>query len=282
MGDDSNIKDTIEVVKGLVEAVPIYQDALQPAVKEIGKSLETLAKTINLALAPIAGLVWGYEKIRDYLCQALIERFKEKPLERIVTPNPRIAGPIIEALRFAAQEPTLRELYANLLATSMDSLKNKEAHPSFVEIIKQITPDEAKIIKLFREYSFFAVVTIRIYDFKYSDKVNDSPLYKLKLLKSDYIEAPIYLSLIGYDSKCEYSGLTPYYINNLCRLGLTEIIPGRQINDANLYEKLENHPDIQELKKYDEEQYPDKTVMFNRGLLQVTPFGKQFCISCTI
>jgi len=43
MGDNSNIKDIIDTVRGLTEAVPVYQDAIQPAAKEIGKGLETVA-----------------------------------------------------------------------------------------------------------------------------------------------------------------------------------------------------------------------------------------------
>jgi len=42
---ESNIEGTINAVTGLVKAVPIYQDALQPAAKEIGKTLGTLMRT---------------------------------------------------------------------------------------------------------------------------------------------------------------------------------------------------------------------------------------------
>ena len=57
---DTNVKATIDAVTGLVKAIPIYQDAVQPAARQIGKSLETVSKTVNIALAPIKSLVWGY------------------------------------------------------------------------------------------------------------------------------------------------------------------------------------------------------------------------------
>ena len=38
MSDESKILDTAEVVKGIVEAVPVYQDLIQPATKEVGNS----------------------------------------------------------------------------------------------------------------------------------------------------------------------------------------------------------------------------------------------------
>ena len=42
MSDESKIRDAADAVKGVVEAISVYQDALQPAVKEIGKGLETV------------------------------------------------------------------------------------------------------------------------------------------------------------------------------------------------------------------------------------------------
>lgn len=64
---ETNVKATIDAVTGLVTAIPIYQDTLQPSAKQIGKSLETVAKTVNIALGPIKALVWGYEKIEDFI-----------------------------------------------------------------------------------------------------------------------------------------------------------------------------------------------------------------------
>jgi hypothetical protein len=77
----------------------------------------------------------------------VLPRFKDKP-ERLVEPNPVVAGPAIEALRYAASEPALRDMYMNLLAASMDSETAHKAHPAFVETIKQLTPDEARIVRL--------------------------------------------------------------------------------------------------------------------------------------
>jgi hypothetical protein len=57
-----------------------------------------------------------------------------------------VAGPTIEALRFAADEPTLRELYASLLATSMTSSSRNKAHPAFVDIIKQLDVVDVHIL----------------------------------------------------------------------------------------------------------------------------------------
>jgi hypothetical protein len=59
MSDDGKITEIAKAVEGIVKTVPVYQDAVQPAAKQVGQSLETITKAINVALAPVSALVWG-------------------------------------------------------------------------------------------------------------------------------------------------------------------------------------------------------------------------------
>ena len=76
-------------------------------------------------------------------------------------PPPYIAVPAVEALRYTAEEPALCEMYLHLLATAMDSRTVPLAHPAFAEIIRQLTPDEARIINLFAQFNSLPVVWIQ-------------------------------------------------------------------------------------------------------------------------
>lgn len=133
MADENNIRDAADAIRGIAEAVPIYQDVVQPAAQEIGKALQTVAKTVHIALAPISALVWGYEQISEFVGRRVTEKLKNVPPERIQTPSPNVAVPALEALRYTGHSEPLRELFANLLATSLDSETARNAHPSFVE-----------------------------------------------------------------------------------------------------------------------------------------------------
>jgi hypothetical protein len=216
MGDEdkSKIKDTAEAIKGLVEAVPVYQDALQPAAKEVGKSLLTVTKLVNVALTPLSLLVWGYDRIKDYLEATLAEKLKDVPPERIVTPSPAVAGPAVEALRFAANEPTLREMYANLLATGMDANTAQNAHPAFVEILKQLTPDEARLLAFL--YSGHEI------DFKQPALVSG----RIELMAGgrSYTKEVTRYSLFHQSAECSYPHLVDSYYDNIRRLGLIDIL----------------------------------------------------------
>lgn len=69
------------------------------------------------------------------------------PEEKIVEPDLMIAGPTLEALKYTYDKDELRNMYLNLLTSSMNKDIEEKAHPSYVEIIRQLTPLDAKVFK---------------------------------------------------------------------------------------------------------------------------------------
>lgn len=263
MSDESKIRDAADAIKAVLEAVPVYQDVVQPAAKEIGVALQTVAKTSRIAVVPLEALVWGYEKIRAGVIAYLSKRLKDVPKEEIVIPSMAVAGPTLEALRFAGPEPTLRELYLNLLATSMDARTAKDAHPGFVEIIRQMTPDEARIVSLFSHP--FACPLISIVSTEIENE------FRFSYAKRNFC-------LLPYEAGCSHPDLIASYIDNLCRLGLT-IIPDRlQWPDAKAYEPLEKHLSVLEcISEIEDTRHVAK---IHRLTLHVTDLGIQFVKAC--
>lgn len=255
---ETNVKATIDAVTGLIKAVPVYQDTLQPAAKQIGKSLETVTKTVNIALAPIKALVWGYEKIENFISTSVSDKLKNVAEEDIISPPIEIAGPAVEALRFTGHEVNLRELFANLLASSMDKNTTDYVHPGFVEILKNLSSDEALLLQAFINVNYFPLIDVRmeLKDNKGSkvEYSNFSQLYKLVDLKRP--------------------DLIPNYIDNLCRLGLTVIPPLTTLTDTSLYEPLENDLELEPLRKRILD--ADAKVNYQRKYLLLTMYGKQF------
>jgi len=261
--NDSNVKSTIDAVTGLVKAVPVYNDAIQPAAKEIGKSLATVAKTINIALAPISALVWGYEKISEFVQKRVAEKLKEIPEENIVTPDPSVVGPALEALRFTGNNEILSELYANLIANSLDKETIKKAHPGFVEIIKNMTSDEGLILKI-----FYPNVYKPIIDFKLKIKKGTGGEFNLV---NNY-------SNIGEEAGCKYPDLTAQYIDNLCRLGLLHIPAGRHLVEPNAYDILLKTDEYEKFKAQHETEHTGVTEI--KKYIELTQLGIQFKEAC--
>jgi len=144
--NEGNVEGTIKAVTGLVKEVPIYEDAIQPVAKEAGKVFHTVGRAVNAALIPVKGLVWGIEKFEDFIKTKVEKKLIHTPVSEICSPNLSVAGPAFESLKYAGYEETLREMYANLLANAMDIKTKNDAHPSFVEIIKQLSTQEAKLL----------------------------------------------------------------------------------------------------------------------------------------
>jgi hypothetical protein len=262
MSENSNIKDTAETVKGIVQAIPIYQDLAQPAVQEIGKGLCTIAKTVHLALAPVAALVWGFDQIKDYAHKRVAEKLERVPPERIATPSPSVAGPALEALRYNGHDPDLREMYATLLATAMDTETALTAHPAFVEIIKQLTPDEAKLLRWF------------------SGPEQPLPVIKVSAGLGQGKGAVAVMenfSLLGEKAGCVASGLTSSYLTNICRLGLIQI-PDSFYADETVYDELLSHPHIMLVKQAIAAR--GRVFEVNKRIIEVTPLGRQFIDAC--
>lgn len=273
--DESKIRDAADAARGFMEATPVYQDALQPAAKQVGTALETVGKAVNVALAPIGALVWGWEKIHDWIVPALEARLAKVPPERIVTPRPTLAGPAIEALRYAGHEESLRDLYANLLATSMDAETAHSAHPAFVEILGQLTPDEAKLL---RHIATAPIVTLVFIDLLARIKPDEDarPRGKAEVLRR--------FSTLGEQADCAFADLTPTYLDNLERLGIVELESGRWYTAEQAeaaYADLEQHPRVRELSATVEGGDLDGPEI-RKGIIHVSALGRQFINACVV
>lgn len=264
MSDDtSNVNDVVQAIEGVAKAVPIYQDLLQPAVQEVGKGLATVAKTVHVALAPVSALVWGYDQIKEFVSTKVTERLKNVPPEDIVPPEAYIAGPALEALKYTGHSDELSDLYANLLASSMDKSTKAGTHPAFVDVIRQLTPDEAKLLS----HMGLGKIGLPVIDI----------IQRVKGGQGTRIWYQNF-SLLGHDAGCELPEMTPTYLTNIGRLGLASVIDFIYSDDS-YYERLINAPEVQDIKTAIERD--DQLVAdYSRKSVRITPFGIQFYTTC--
>jgi len=269
MPEENKIRDAADAIKGVAEAIPVYQDALQPAAKEVGTALQTVARTIHIALAPVAALVWGYDKIKDFVSNRVAEKLKDVRPEDIVTPKPNVAGPALESLRYTGHEETLREMYANLLAASMNRSTAHYAHPAFVEIIRQLIPDEARLLQILAVPRPLPLISVR-WEYKVQTDEKRGGQYAL-----------VHFSLLGVEAGCEFPDEVPKYIDNLCRLGLAEVPTFFEYTSPGVYDALENDPRVVGMKGTIEMD-PERKCVIQRQGLSMTELGKLFCEICVI
>ena len=259
MSDDSEaiIKAAAEgAAEGFGKSIPpIYTDLAKPALQELGKGF---AGIIKLALTPVSMTVWGYDRIADWLTSSLEMKLKNVPQEEIVSPPISIVGPSIEAIKFLDEENELRELFSQLIASSMTMATADKVHRSFVEIIKNISSDEAAILK--HVYLRVHIACTRVF-------LNDNRGVELEL---DFLFSELSEIMDRYLERGGFNNIT-----NLLRLGLIEF-RDYELVDKNGYELFENTKLFKEIDKKES----GISYIYRRKVFKLSSFGLDFCTSC--
>lgn len=151
----------------------------------------------------------------------------------------------------------------------MNAQVSQNAHPAFVEIIRQMTPDEARLMDLLAFKQAFPMIT-------YGRKLNI-----LNYANDVDTEILRHFSLLPYEANCAYPDSFPSYLNNLCRLGIVEVKETFFLAGEHLYEPLEEHPRIKALISADLLHGIGRPAIRREALL-VTDLGQQFCNACVV
>ena len=171
----------------------------------------------------------------------------------------------MQYISYCMDNDELRNMYANLLANSMISVVKNGVHPGFVEIIKQLCPDEAKILKYMFTYdSVLPTITLRYED----DKGHGIDIIK------DF-------SNVGELSRCENNtpkDITKYF-DNLTRLGLINNAGDlSSLTDKTLYVPLKTHKYITPLAIDAIAQRNNfKKSSIKESYVSLSSYGSSFC-----
>lgn len=261
--DETAEKVMIEVAKDVAKEA--YSDVGKPIAKPTGELIGLIPRAIKAAFAPLEKWVLQKEYNVAETEKLLEQKLQHVSPELIEAPEAHVAVPALQYISYCMDNEELRDMYANLLANSMNKVVKNGVHPGFVEIIKQLSPDEAKLLKYMRINPRIPIISLRFTDEKGSGK--------------DIIKD---FSTAAENAGCEQPAQIKLYIDNLIRLGLLEKAPSlAKLSDKSIYDPLKNHPIIQEqvhsplikvlgFKKSD----------FVESYADLTEYGRQFCEIC--
>lgn len=244
-----------------------YKDIGENMVVPTAKLLGTIPETINALLLPLNQWIAERKYKLEETKKLLAHKLEKVGTANLVPPEAHIAVPALQYISYCMDNEELRDMYANLLASSMNKVVKNDVHPSYVEIIKQLCPDEAKILKKILETHNWPLIHIKYF---FPDK-------------KGYFYQVRNFSDVGYLANCEYPYWIARYISNLERLGLIEIATLASIVDKTKYLPLEKHKAIASLIQPQEyKSHGAASFDFERNYFEVTPFGRAFgkiCIS---
>lgn len=238
----------------------ISKAALEPPAKEIGQGFGNL---FNLIFAPL-------EKARikkDHEIMMFKKELEKNidliPAENLVEAPLNIVGPSLEAAKFYIEDNEIRNMFAKLIASSMDVTQQTSTHPSFVEIIKQMSPFDAMILKyLYNNKSRVGSAMICI-----SSPNDKSGGYK--------IIVRIFFPFDGITTQNFQKYVAS--VDNLIRLGILVIDEDSRFVDAAVYDDIESHPFYLDFKREVEGEHD---VVLKYTFWEFTNLGRNFCKCC--
>ena len=237
----------------------IYNDGLKDSVTETSKVVSLVPRAINAALSGLRIWILKKEFNVKETEKLLEEKLANVSEEKIIHPDPYVAVPAFQAISYSMDREELRNMYANLLSKAMNEDTKKDVHPAFTEIIKQMSPIDAQILKKF--FNSKSIPLIDVID-KHIENGSYIPLISNLTNIFDYDNVTVSVSL-----------------SNLIRLGLVEIPACEFFPNEIIYDTISSHLAFIEFKKKHKSPQNYK-IDISKKLLSITALGFKFCEIC--
>lgn len=232
-----------------------------------------------------------------------VEMFRDSTLKKIAQISPEkiqepklyILGPALEASRYFIEEEVLREMFANLIASSMDKDMDNIIHPSYVEVIKQLSPQDAIFIHEFKSKQRLAYGNICFLEKKKNirhSRTEESDKFKLAKLppfpssfeefeKEFASKSRPFIDYFYYSLECQNIDHNEFSISSLERAGLISIKRGIKLIDPAEYKEIDHAFKELSITLQDQNRIPDEFELhLEKGVIDLSPFGKSFFYSC--
>lgn len=245
-------------------------EGLSSVSEPVNKLLTPIATSAGQSLADIWDLVFGgfgnyvakkrieRQKALEDFKKSLFDEVSDIPEDKICEPPLSIVGPALEASKYYFQEPELRALFAKLIAASMNSDKSHHVHPSFIEIIKQMSPLDAQNITYFDR-------PLPTVEYRAEKETGEFQI----LLTNAFFSNPDIDDL----------NMQARSLSSLSRLGLIYTTYDRHLKTDELYSVFEHCPQYVSFEALCTN-HPGFRLKVKKGIAELTPLGADFRHIC--
>lgn len=255
------IKNTTEAAKNLSSLADKFYSDIRPIIQPVAKCIGSVLEYAGLPILyhTEKAIINFHHRMDEY--RKKVEAVKEEDKCEV---HPEIGVPIMQALPYTTNDD-IANMFTNLLASASASSMAGCAHPAFVEYIKRMSPDEARILQYLKKIDVIPHVTYRV-NWKEPQKGFITPIENETAIekKVDMIypqNAKLCISNLMSLGIIEDSG-TLFLINNQI---YEEVIEYKKLKDVvSRYEKMENV----------------NSVTLDKGYYYVTEIGKMFIKAC--
>jgi hypothetical protein len=244
---------------------PALMAAADSYAKRIAVKQEILLKLFK-PLAKILGVAEFY--FENGFAADMATKTADIPDENLRTPPSNVALPAMQGLAFSLDKPDLKDMYLNLLAAATNDRRTDQAHPSFSEIIKQLSPPEAVLLQSCLKQPPTPIIRIK--------GVMTEPGTGYFVFENHVLN--------WADSETHEPGEVPLgamYLDNWIRLGLVVVMYDEYLTAPDKYDWVEGRPEFIRLKT-EHASNAQFNVSFDKGILKPTAFGKKFSAATSV
>lgn len=232
----------------------------------IDSTAALVVKAVHAAFTPLEKWVLQREYNLEETKKLLEEKLRGVSPEKISTPPPYIAVPALQSIAYCMDDPVLREMYAELLATAMNSETVGNVHPTYVEIIRQMSPYDALV---FRELCKQVVIPCM------------DVVYKNKKTGQSY---PISEYVVFTDLEAHPLVQTQISLENLKRLCIIDVVKNKKYAAEERYTELKSaiRNTVNEFVEMNKEilKKNEYTVEYQEYVIMIRGFGQFFARAC--
>ncbi|VEG70282.1 Uncharacterised protein [[Pasteurella] aerogenes] len=290
------------------EFYPIISGALSgmAAAGALKGPIESLTQIWTLTFGRFPDNLYQKYKIKqaadlEKYAKEVAQNIEKIPEENIKEPKMSVVGPALEASKFYMEEDEIRSMFAKLIASSMDKTQSDNIHPSFVEMIKMLSPlDAQNLYYLFHNRDeTISKIIINLEKGGYQEKYTHIYLGNPKCQRNELIEPSIdnliRLKLVDV-SYTEYKTAENAYtahLENPLYIALKADVADKinriksdidKLSDPQITQVMHNNKILSDNErlalKESLEKNLFKDVELQQGIIQLTALGRNFCKVC--
>lgn len=233
---------------------------LNPTAKNIG---DTLGDVSELILSPVSIVTtWANTHVRKFK-QSIIDNVNKIPEENRDSSKINLAMKTIEDSKYQISDDNLREMFAKLVAASIDKGNNQVLSPRFSNVLSQFSPEDAKLLMQISSNNFEFLPIPTVIFFAKTDNGSGSNF-------GDHYIAP--------DSSTASWFQNELSLNNLVSLGIINQTDEEYlIHDTitSFYDSAEKSIDFLTWSNLLQNSNLNLKPSIKKGLIQFTTFGKE-------
>lgn len=230
-----------------------------------------LTKNIGQTFGDIWSLVFGeishkankarmrYAMDLEKYQNELLDAINKIPDNKRIEPSIQITAQALENSKYCISSKQLREMFVNLISGTMNSDLEPRIHPSFPEILKQLSKNDALMLQLLKQR-------------------HDLPIANIGVRTDECKQTILYTNVCPFipgDSSVDKCSVS---ISSLIRAGIAYTSFSRFLDDETAYDLITINPEYNaalEICKH-----TNQTIYFQKGLCGLTDLGSDFIYSC--